>query len=127
MKKVSRRELARTVTSQLLSGADQALLVRQLAAYLVERKMTNQLDMLIEDIAQELQAQTGHVTASVTTAFEPSAETLTQIKQTLLSLTNASTAELNVSVDPHLLGGVVVALPGQELDASIRRKLTSLA
>lgn len=127
MKKVSRRELARTITRQLLSGADQAPLMRQVAAYLVEHKMVNQLDMLLSDIAVQLQASTGHVTAEATTAFPLTAELQTAVQQQVQALTGAKSVELKTTVDQDLLGGVIVRTAGRELDASVRRKLTSLS
>ncbi|HSX32729.1 MAG TPA: F0F1 ATP synthase subunit delta [Candidatus Saccharimonadales bacterium] len=127
MKKVSRRTLVQTIVRELLNGADPKQLTKQLAAYLVEQRMTDQVDHLLLDIAAALQTTTGHAAATVTTAFKPTSHNLNELRRSLLHLTGAREVELNMCEDPTLLGGVVVALPGRELDASVRRKLTLLA
>ena len=127
MKKVSRRLLAQTITRQLLDGADAKKLTKQLAAYLITHRMTGQADHLIKDIAAELQQATGRATAHVVTAFEPSKHHLETLRRSLTHLTGARDVELTLAQDKSLLGGMVVTLPGRELDASVRRKLTLLA
>lgn len=127
MKKVSRRELARTATRQLLEGKDPQRVMRELAAYLIDHKMTNQAAMLIDDIALALQAETGHVTAEVVAAFAPSGDGVKRLESFVLDQTKARTVELSVTTDTSLLGGMVVKTPGHEYDASVRRKLNLLA
>lgn len=127
MKKVSRRELARTVTRQLLEGKDPATVMRQLAAYLIDNKMTNQSGMLIDDIAIALQSQTGHVTAEIVAAFSPAADMKKRLESFVAQQTQAQSVELTVTTDKSLVGGMVVKTPGHEYDASVRRKLNLLA
>jgi len=127
MKKVSRRTLVQTIVRELLAGADHPRLTKQVAAYLVENRMTDQIDRLVLDIAAALQQATGHAAATVTTAFKPSQHNIDALRRSLLHLTGAREVELAVQQDPSLLGGMVVTLPGHEWDASVRRKLKLLA
>lgn len=126
MKKLSRRELARSIAQQLQAGADAKPLMRSVAAYLIDHKMLNQTDMLVADVADELQRTTGHVAADVRAAFMPGAQAKADISAFVQQLTNAKSVELHVTEDSSLVGGVVIRAAGREYDASVRRKLNQL-
>lgn len=127
MKKLSRRELARSIARQLQDGGDAKQLMQSVAAYLIDHKMLNQTDMLVSDIADELQRTTGHVAADVHAAFKPGAAAQAQISDFILQITGGRTVELQIHEDPALVGGAVIRTAGREYDASIRRKLNQLA
>lgn len=127
MKKVSRRELARTVSRQLLEGADTQKLMRELAGYLVDHKMHNQAAMVLDDIAVEIESKTGHTTANVRTAFALGAGNHEKLESYVKHITNATSVELTVTKDTSLLGGMVLRTPQYEYDASVRYKLNQLA
>lgn len=124
--KVSRRKLAMAVVSQLRSSKDRAQVVRGLAAYLVEHKMTNQAELLMKDIARLLAETEGHLLAEVTSAFALTPDTRKSIEGYIRAKTGATTIELTESVNPDLVGGFTLRIPGRELDASIRHKLNQL-
>lgn len=127
MKKVSRRELARTVSRQLLDGADPGRTMRTLAAYIVEHKMTHQAGMVMDDIALELEAATGHSSAEVRTAFALSPDNRRKLEDYIKRVTGADSVELTFTQDKSLLGGMVIRTPRYEYDASVRHKLNQLA
>lgn len=128
MARISRRRLARELVRLLAEQPDrQAELLRQTAAYLLATKQAHQAHLLVNDIAEELQAAQGHLGAEVRTAFALGDDTRQSIVATLQQLTGAKTVELNETVQPELLGGVVVRTPQLELDASIKRQLSQLA
>ena len=127
MKKLSRRELARSIANQLQDGVNAKQLMQSVAAYLIDHKMLNQTDMLLADVADELQRTTGHVAAHVYAAFMPGAQVQAQIAEFVRALTGATSVELHVQEDLSLVGGVVIRASGREYDASIRRKLNQLA
>jgi F0F1-type ATP synthase delta subunit len=127
MKKLSRRELARSVASQLQDGADSRQLMRSVAAYLIDHKMLNQTDMLLSDVADELQRTTGHVSAEVRAAYLPGADAQMEIQNFIREMVGATSVELQFEEDPSLVGGVVIRAAGREYDASVRRKLNQLA
>ncbi|HSH55331.1 MAG TPA: hypothetical protein VK983_00735, partial [Candidatus Limnocylindrales bacterium] len=65
--KVSRRTIAALVVEKLIApGADRKHVMQSLAGYLVERNLTRQADMIMNDIAAELQARTGVLSVEVT-------------------------------------------------------------
>ena len=71
-------------------------------------------------------AQRGEVTATVTSAH-PLSETQLETLKTKLTAREGRTVMLTANVDPDLLGGLVVTIGSQRIDASIRTRLNSLA
>lgn len=127
MKKVSRRELARTVSRQLLEGVDPQKLMKELAGYLIDHKMQGQAGMVLDDIALEIESKTGHTTANVRTSFALGAQNRRKLEEYVKRVTAARSIELTVTEDKSLLGGMVLRTPRYEYDASIRHKLNQLA
>ena len=70
-------------------------------------------------------AHRGEATADVTTAHALTAEQESELRATLTSIANKTVA-LNVTVDPTLLGGLVVKLGSRQIDTSLKTKLASL-
>jgi F-type H+-transporting ATPase subunit delta len=71
-------------------------------------------------------AQRGEVSAKVTSAHPLSDEQLATLKDKLTAR-QGRTVMLSAEVDPDLLGGLVVTIGSQRIDASIRTRLNSLA
>ena len=71
-------------------------------------------------------AQRGEVTADVTSAHALSDDQLATLKDKLTAR-QGRTVKLKPSVDPDLLGGLVVTIGSQRIDGSIRTRLNSLA
>jgi F-type H+-transporting ATPase subunit delta len=67
----------------------------------------------------------GIVAASVTVAEEPSPRMLNDIKATLREMAG-SEVDVDVTVDPALIGGLVVKIGSRMVDASLRTKLNSM-
>ncbi|MBP0437645.1 F0F1 ATP synthase subunit delta [Tianweitania sediminis] len=67
----------------------------------------------------------GETTAEVTTAHPLTAEQESELKATLKSIANKDVA-INVTVDPTLLGGLVVKMGSRQIDTSLKTKLASL-
>ena len=126
MQAISRRKLAAYVADQLLSGADKTALLTEVAAYLVEHKRANQVELLVRDVETILAADHGHVLAHVVSARELSAGLLGSIKQFVKIQENAQSVEVSTSIDPSIMGGVIIKTPTSALDASVRSKLTTL-
>lgn len=124
----SRRVLAQTFVSELLAAKDAAQkdrLKRSLAAYLIEVKQQKNVEMLLGDIARELAAK-GYVATDVVTARPLSEAQRTSVITIVKDATGAKTVELLEEVEPSLIGGIQLKLPGHELDASIQRRLSTL-
>ena len=67
----------------------------------------------------------GEVTAEVTLAEPPSETHLSSIKDTLKSVTKKD-VQIDVKVDPSIIGGLIVKLGSRMVDASLRAKLNSI-
>jgi F-type H+-transporting ATPase subunit delta len=67
----------------------------------------------------------GEVSAEVTSAHELSAAQQTELKAALKSVAGKDVA-IDVTVDPTLLGGLVVKMGSRQIDTSLKTKLNSL-
>lgn len=128
MSKVSRRVLARTVAAKLLAEPSrQRHWLKVTAAYLMDHGMTEDADLVVNDIAHEFYRQSGHLLVDVTAARQLTAAARAELKRTLQDATGAKHVELTEHVDPSLLGGLIARTPDQQLDLSVRTKLKQLA
>lgn len=125
MAKLSRRAVTEHIAEQLLAGAPQQKLIEQLAAYLIESRRTKELNLMVRDIQYYL-ADKGHVSGTVTTAFELSQATKDALNAFAKAETNAKQVNLDTIVDPTVLGGMKISIPGKELDTTVSRKITLL-
>lgn len=123
---ISRRRLAKYVADQLAAGADQSKVLTELAAYLVDHRRENQVELLVRDIETTMASEHNHVVAHVVSARELSDNLVAAITNFVATHTGAQAVEVKSSVDPSLLGGVIIKTPSAELDASIQRKLNAL-
>lgn len=122
--KISRRSLAMYVATNLINRR-RAVVIKQLAAYLVESRRTKELDMIIRDINFYL-SEVGITSATITSAYDLSAETKKAIEKYIVAKTKSSEVAIETQVDPTVLGGVKISLPGYELDQTIAHQLTVL-
>ena len=128
----SRRRLAAYVAEQIAAGAEMSALLRQVAAYLIDTRATRDVDVVAATIEEAL-AERGIVVAEVTTAHALSAALQKQLKTEVTALAEQSGAapvqsvQLRQVVDPSVIGGVKIALPGQHYDGTIQHKLIALA
>ena len=67
----------------------------------------------------------GELTADVTTAHALSAEQETELKAALKGVTGKEVS-ISVTVDPSLLGGLIVKVGSRQIDTSLRTKLSTL-
>lgn len=123
-RKLSRRSLAMYVATQLVSKK-RAKVVKELAAYLVETRRTKELTLIVRDINFYL-SEVGITSATVISAFDLSAETKKAIEKFIAEKTKSTEVALETEVDPTVLGGVRIAVPGYELNQTIAHQLTVL-
>jgi F0F1-type ATP synthase delta subunit len=124
----SRRDIVRVVTRGLLDEpSKQELWVQRLAAYLVLNNKTGEADLVLNDIAHELEVQAGLVTVEVVSARQLSEAVKATLQQRLLSETGADSIAMHETLDPELVGGFIARTADAEIDASIKSKLKKLA
>lgn len=83
------------------------------------------LDSVIRGYRQLVARSRGEVTAQVTVA-EPLAKDKLSAVRAALSESVGKDVNMNVTVDPSILGGIVVKVGSRMVDASLRTKLNSI-
>jgi F-type H+-transporting ATPase subunit delta len=103
--------------------------IRGLAGNLLRLAASNRRLFILPDMIRGYRAlvakSRGIVSASVTVAEEPSPRMLNDIKATLREMAG-SEVDVDVTVDPALIGGLVVKIGSRMVDASLRTKLNSM-
>jgi F0F1-type ATP synthase delta subunit len=124
----SRRDIVRVVTRHLLDEPQQRQRwIERLAAYMLEHKLFHAVDLVVNDLAHELQVQAGLLTAEVVSVRQLDDELRQAIRQLLQGQTGADEVVLHETTDQALLGGFVARTPDAEIDASVRTKLKKLS
>lgn len=123
--RLSRRSIARFVAEQLDAGVSSTSILKQVAAYLIETRRTDELDQIVRDIHYYL-SERGIVAAKVSSAFQLEATTKKAIEQFIKTETKAKTVMMTEIVDRTLLGGVKIDIPDKQLDQTVLRTLTKL-
>jgi len=115
--KTTRLDLAKALLEKPLDAA-------QIAAYLLANGRTADLEPLMRDIIQ-LRAQQGVVEATVVTAHPLDAASRAQAEaQVKTVFPGAKHIILNESLQPDVIGGLRLEFPAQQLDLTVRSKLS---
>lgn len=93
---------------------------------LAENRRLGQLGAIIRAFRQLAAQHRGETTAEVVSAHPLDDGQVDALKQQLRTRTGRDVA-IDLSVDPSLLGGLVVKIGSQMIDSSIRTRLNSLA
>jgi F-type H+-transporting ATPase subunit delta len=131
-------DLARLVRSPVFGAEEQtkalaAVLDRAgiggLAAKFLKVVTSNRRLFAVRDIIKAFRALVAHhkgeVTAEVTLAEQPSEQHLAAVKDALKAVTKKA-VQVDVKVDPSLIGGLVVKLGSRMVDTSLRTKLNAI-
>jgi len=81
---------------------------------------------MIRDFRKLTARWKGEVTAEVTVAEKLSDARLEELKNTLKSITGEKSIDLNVKIDPAIIGGLTVKLGSRMVDSSLRTKLNAM-
>ena len=119
--RISRRKIAEFVASEIVGGKKTTIVLREVAAFLIESRRTRELDLIVRDIEAALMDK-GVVIADVTSAFALTDE----LKKHIATLVGGKQLILREEVDPSVLGGLRLTIPGQQLDATLKRKIDAL-
>jgi len=80
---------------------------------------------MIRDFRKLVAQHKGEATAEVTLAEQPNDAHLNAIKDALRAVTKKD-VQIDVKVDPSIIGGLIVKLGSRMIDSSLRTKLNSL-
>lgn len=89
----------------------------------IDKKRTAFLTSILEQFLALVRDRTSTVLAQVTSVTELSQQQRDRVKEQVKAMTNARDVELETSLDPDLIGGVVIKVGSQVLDASLKGQL----
>lgn len=131
-------DLTRLVKSPVFSADDQMRAVTALtdkvgigglAAKFLKLVASNRRLFAVHDIVRGFNAMVakhkGEVTAQVTVAEKLSDARLNEIKASLKSVTGKD-VQVDVRIDPAIIGGLIVKLGSRMIDSSLRTKLNAI-
>jgi F-type H+-transporting ATPase subunit delta len=81
---------------------------------------------MIRDFRKLVASWKGEVSAEVTAAEKLSDSHLDALKSALKSITGEKSVDLNVKIDPAIIGGLTVKLGSRMVDSSLRTKLNAI-
>jgi F-type H+-transporting ATPase subunit delta len=105
--------------------ADAGEVVCNLVLLLSEKGRTAQLDEVYREFDELVAAEAGRLTVELTTAYELSDDEASSILKKI-EQSSGRTVEATRSVDPRLIGGIVLQVGSYRLDGSVRGRLTRL-
>lgn len=101
-------------------------LTKNFLGVLAANRRLSALPEIIRAFAAIAAAQRGEASAEVTSAHALSDDQIDQLRQKL-EAREGRKVKIKTSVDPELLGGLVVTIGSKRIDSSIRTRLNSLA
>jgi F-type H+-transporting ATPase subunit delta len=117
-------EQAKALSAVLAAAGIGGLAAKFLNAVTANRRLFAVRQML-KDFRALVARHKGEATASVTLAETPNDRQLAAIKEALGAVTGKD-VQVDVKVDPSIIGGLVVKLGSRMVDTSLRSKLNSL-
>jgi len=131
-------DLRRLVTSPVFSGEDQLRAISAIAdraglkglvgnflRVVARNRRLFALPGMIAGFRKLAAEARGEVSAEVTSAHALTAQQETELKQTLKGVAGKDVA-LKLTVDPSILGGMIVRIGSRQIDTSLKTKLNSL-
>jgi len=123
-------QISREAASKAIEAVADVLGLSQLTknflGVLAGNRRLSALPQIIRAFAAIAAAQRREATAEVTSAHALSDEQVEQLRQKL-EVREGRSVKMKTSVDPDLLGGLVVTIGSKRIDSSIRTRLNSLA
>ncbi len=126
MAQLTRTELAQVLVTLIEETKDAKQLAQAIASFLVEQRMTKDLDSLMRDV-QKLRADRGLVEATATTAHPLGNSLRSEITELIRKHNNQAKAVIiNEVTDTDVVGGIRIETDEQLLDTTVRTKLDKL-
>lgn len=131
----SSQELRQFLASPVIKTDDKKAVLGQVTAeglhqyllnflqLLIDKKRTAFLTAILEQFLALVRERTATALAKVISVTELSQPQRDRVKEKVKAMTNAHDVELETNLDPSLIGGVVIKVGSQVLDASIRGQL----
>ncbi|BAZ48092.1 ATP synthase F1 subuint delta [Nostoc sp. NIES-4103] len=120
-------ENKKAVITQILGGENANPYLRNFLLLLVDRRRILFLEAILQQYLALLRQLNKTVLAEVTSAVPLSQAQEQAIKEKVIAITNARQVELETKVDSELIGGVIIKVGSQIIDASLRGQLRRLS
>lgn len=120
------REAAGKAMEAVATVLGLSALTKNFMGVLAANRRLSALPEIIRAFAAIAAAQRGEATADVTSAHALTDDQVEQLRQKL-EVREGRKVKIKTSVDPELLGGLVVTIGSKRIDSSIRTRLNSLA
>lgn len=122
--RISRHLVAEAIAKKTLNIVDSKALAQEVAAYLLAEKRTSELESILRDIMQ-YRIDHGKLEAEVVSAHDVSNNVLEDVKQLLqTAYPKAETILITQSQDTDVIGGIKINMPNEQLDMTIKAKLS---
>ena len=122
-------QLGRKAKASAMDGVAELLgvspLTRRFLGVLAENRRLGELGRVIRAFRDIAAAQRGEVSAEVISAHPLSEDQISSLKKKLTAR-EGRTVMLTSSVDPDMLGGLIVTIGSKRIDGSIRTRLNAL-
>ena len=124
MPKQARRDIAKVLAEQTLGRINSKTFSEQIAAYLLAERRTADLEPLLRDI-MEYRAEHGIIEVIAVSAHALTDTVRIDItKQVKTHFPDAKQIIISEELDPTVVGGVRLEFPAQQLDLTVRAKLS---
>ena len=122
--KQSRHLLVEVIGKRTLETSDPEMLTNEVAAYLISEKRIDELDSIMRDVI-EYRTNHGKIEASIISAHQLTNNVRDDIGQLLKQeYPSSKSITVNEKIDPNLVGGIRVVMPNEQLDLTLRSKLS---
>ena len=114
---------------EIMRGAFAGRISREMTGFLeliLTKERYGQLQAVFRYFTEKVKEEKKIGTAYVTTPMELSEIRKSDIQDKLLATTSYRTMEMHYTVDPSLIGGMVISIKDRVVDSSIRTKLAEM-
>lgn len=126
MSSFSRRQLAHYAVERLLDGESPATLSKHLSAALTAAKKQKEADLLLNDIAHELESRGLLARATVTSASRLSPTLRKQLINKIEKAAKVREVVLTENIDEDVIGGIKVETANHSWDNTLVRRLADI-
>lgn len=123
---LSRRQLAHFAVEQLISGQSLQKVSKRLAAVLVATNKRKGAELLLNDIAQELESRGLIANAKVTTATPLPGGLRTELRAQIEKAAKVHRAVIDEEISKDVIGGFKVETANHTWDKTIARRLADI-
>lgn len=119
---LAKGELKKEVLSQVFGEAVHPF-TRNFIMLLVDRRRVIFLEGICQQYLKLLRQLRQAVLAEVTSTVELNDDQKNAVRDRVRSMTNANSVDIETKIDPELIGGVIIKVGSQVIDASLRGQL----